>query len=38
MTEHKCRKCNTARADVVEQDIYYYCAKCWMIGKKVIQK
>ena len=35
MTEHTCKKCG-AKADVVEMDIYYYCAKCWMIGKRFI--
>lgn len=26
---HKCDKCGK-RADVVEQDVFYKCAKCWL--------
>ena len=26
----KCRACKTRRADVIENDTYYYCASCWL--------
>ena len=26
----RCQRCITRKADVIENDTYYYCASCWL--------